>query len=187
MDISRASFSWIFRTSADAEGAEADESPARQEAKQESNHPESDTGRRTAPNLASEQMNQGLISEFEQIFLERRTSRAAKPICSRMPFFTNRCADLSATTFSTRWGNANSRHKLPRLQRSTFRMADLKLCDSSASRSELSTGGKIRHQLCEKFETGKLDGVNLQSTRADEVQNSGDALWRLDAARATKK
>jgi hypothetical protein len=83
-------------------------------------------------------MNRGLISEFEQIFLERRTSRAAKPICSRTPFFTNRCVDLSATKFSIRWGNSNSRHKLPRLQRSTFRKADLKLYDCSASRSELS-------------------------------------------------
>jgi len=49
------------------------------------------------------------------------------------------------------------------------------------------SGGKIGHQLCEKFETGKLDGVNLQSTSADEAQNAGDALWRLDAARATPK
>jgi hypothetical protein len=49
------------------------------------------------------------------------------------------------------------------------------------------SGGEIGHQPCEKFETGKLDGVNLQSTPADEAQKAGDALWRLDAARATPK
>src|SRR6516225_1059414 len=59
--------------------------------------------------------------------------------------------------------------------------------DTSTSRSGLSSGGEIGHQLCEKFETGKLDGVNLQSTAADEAQNAGDALWRLDAAGATPK
>jgi len=59
--------------------------------------------------------------------------------------------------------------------------------DTSTSRSGLGSGGEIGHQLCEKFETGKLYGVKLESTPADEAQDAGYALWRLDAARATPK
>ena len=53
--------------------------------------------------------------------------------------------------------------------------------------ADFRSGGEIGHQLYEKFETGKLDGVNLKSTPAHEAQNAGDASWWLDAARATPK
>src|SRR5712671_1267552 len=47
-----------------------------------------------------------------------------------------------------------------------------------------STGGEIRQKLDAELEGGELNGVNLQCVTADEAQDAGNGLWRLDAARA---
>jgi hypothetical protein len=50
------------------------------------------------------------------------------------------------------------------------------------TRAAQLSGGKIGHQLYNKFGAGKLNGVNFQSAPADEAQGAGYGFCRLVAA-----